>query len=42
MISSPLVKTPIKRILVLGCGGFIGSHFLDRLLTSRVEFTCLH
>ncbi len=37
MISNPLVKTPIKRILVLGCGGFIGSHFLDRLLTSRVE-----
>ncbi len=28
-------KSRLKRILVLGCGGFIGSHLLDRLLSRK-------
>jgi UDP-apiose/xylose synthase len=27
-----------KLFLVLGCGGFVGSHFLDRLLTDKTAF----
>jgi UDP-apiose/xylose synthase len=30
--------TKLKRFLVLGCGGFIGSHFLDRLLADQTAF----
>ena len=26
-----------KRYVVLGCGGFVGSHYLDRLLLDEAE-----
>jgi UDP-apiose/xylose synthase len=30
--------TKFKQFLVLGCGGFVGSHFLDRLLADQTTF----